>query len=89
VDIAATPANAQRVAGYAYERKRLADHICAMEVNLVEHAGNAWFLDANTAVAADGRKWSADRVIIAVGGRAGRLLIPGTELGLTYEDLRA
>jgi len=28
-------------------------------------------------------------VIIAVGGRAGRLPIPGAELGLTYEDVRS
>jgi pyruvate/2-oxoglutarate dehydrogenase complex dihydrolipoamide dehydrogenase (E3) component len=89
VDVAATLANAQRVAGYAYERKRIADHIRARGVDLVEDAGNARFLDANTVAAADGRKWSADRVIIAVGGRAGRLPIPGAELGLTYEDVRS
>ena len=44
---------------------------------------------ANTVTGADGRIWTADRVIIAVGGRAGRLPIPGAELGLTYEDVRS
>ncbi len=89
VDVAATLANAQRVADYAYERKRVADHIRATGIDLVEEAGDARFLDANTVAARDGRRWSADRVIITVGGRAGRLPIPGAELALTYEDVRS
>jgi dihydrolipoamide dehydrogenase len=89
VDLAATLANAERVARYAYERRRVADYIRAMGVDLVEEAGDARFLDANTVAAADGRLWHADRVIIAVGGRASRLPIPGAELGLTYEHVRS
>ena len=77
------------MAGYLYERKRIADHIRSVGVDLVEEAGDARFVDANTVAAADGRTWTADRVIIAVGGRAGRLPIPGAELGLTYEDVRS
>lgn len=88
VDVAATLANAERVADYAYERKRVADHIRAAGVDLVEETGDARFVDAHTIAAADGRTWTADRVIIAVGGRAGRLPIPGAELGLTYADIR-
>jgi pyruvate/2-oxoglutarate dehydrogenase complex dihydrolipoamide dehydrogenase (E3) component len=88
VDLAATLANAERVAGYAYERRRAADRIRAMGVDLVEEAGDARFLDARTVAVADGRRWDADRVIIAVGGRAARLPIPGAELGLTFEDIR-
>ncbi|CAN5365086.1 mercury(II) reductase [soil metagenome] len=88
VDVAATLANAQRVAGYLHERKRIADHIRAAGVDLVEDVGDARFVDANTVTVADGRRWTADRAIIAAGGRPGRLPIPGAELGLTYEDLR-
>jgi pyruvate/2-oxoglutarate dehydrogenase complex dihydrolipoamide dehydrogenase (E3) component len=33
------------------------------------------------------RTWTADRIILAVGGHAARLPIPGAELALTYEDL--
>lgn len=88
VDVAATLANAQRVAGYLHERKRIADHIRSAGVDLVEDVGDARFVDANTVTVADGRRWTADRVIIAAGGRPGRLPIPGAELGLTYEDLR-
>ena len=88
VDLAATLANVKRVAGYLHERKHIADHIRSAGVDLVEEAGDARFVDANTVAAADGRKWTADRVIIAVGGKAGRLPIRGAELGLTYEDVR-
>src|SRR5262245_51642532 len=88
VDVAATLANAQRVADYAYERRRVAEHLRSQGVELVEEVGEARFLDAGTITAADGRRWSADRIIIAVGGRAGRLPIPGAERGLTYEDVR-
>jgi len=35
----------------------------------------------------DGRSWSADRVIIAVGGHAGSLPIPGAGHALAYEDI--
>jgi dihydrolipoamide dehydrogenase len=89
VDLAATLANAKRVSDYLYERKRVADHIRSVGVDLVEEAGDARFVDANTIATPDGRTWTADRVIIAVGGRAGRLPIPGAELGLTYEDVRS
>jgi pyruvate/2-oxoglutarate dehydrogenase complex dihydrolipoamide dehydrogenase (E3) component len=89
VDLAATLANARRVAGYLHERKRIADHIRSAGVELVEEAGDVRFVDAHTVAATDGRTWTADRVIITVGGRAARLPIPGAELGLTYEDVRS
>ena len=89
VDLASTLANADRVARYAYEHRRAAEHIRAQGVDLVEDAGDVRFTDANTLEAPDGRSWSADRVVIAVGGRAGRLPIPGADLGLTYGDLRS
>jgi dihydrolipoamide dehydrogenase len=89
VDLAATLANAARVARYAHERKDLAGLIRAGGVDLVEGAGEARFLDPHTIAVADGRTWSADRSIIAVGGRASRLPIPGAELALTFEDVRS
>ena len=88
VDLAATLANAERVARYAYDRMQLADRIAGMGVEVVEAAGEVRFRDANTVAAPDGRAWTADRIVIAVGGRAGRLPIPGAELGLTFEDIR-
>ncbi|GAB4061554.1 dihydrolipoyl dehydrogenase family protein [Catellatospora paridis] len=88
VDLAATLANAQRVADYAYHRRQVAAHIRAAGVDLVEGTGDVRFRDANTVTATDGRSFTADRVIIAVGGRAARPPIPGAELGKTYEDVR-
>ena len=89
VDLASTLANADRVARHAYEHRRAAEHIRAQGVDLVEGAGEVRFVDTNTLEAPDGRHWGGDRVVIAVGGRAGRLPIPGAGLGLTYEDLRS
>lgn len=88
VDLSATLANADRVARYAYEQRHAAEHIRAVGVDLVEDAGDVRFADGATVMAPDGRAWVADRVVIAVGGRAGRLPIPGAELGMTYEDIR-
>lgn len=88
VDVAATLANAQRVARYAHDRKHVAEYIRTKGVDLVEDAGDVRFLDADTVMMADGRTFTADRMIVAVGGRAARLRIPGAELALTYEDVR-
>jgi pyruvate/2-oxoglutarate dehydrogenase complex dihydrolipoamide dehydrogenase (E3) component len=74
---------------HAYERRRVAEHVRTMGVDLVEEAGDARFVDGNTVVAADGRTWTAERVIVTIGGRATKLPIPGAELGLTYEDVRS
>jgi len=45
------------------------------------------FTGPHSMAADDGRSWSADRVIIAVGGHAGRLPIPGAGHALIYEDI--
>jgi dihydrolipoamide dehydrogenase len=89
VDLVATLANAERVAHYAHERKHLADLIRQSGIDLVEEAGDARFLDAERVATPDGRVWRGDRFIIAVGGRAARLPIPGAELALTFEDVRS
>ena len=49
--------------------------------------GPARFTGPHSMAADDGRSWSADRVIIAMGGHAGRLPIPGAGHALTYEDI--
>jgi dihydrolipoamide dehydrogenase len=89
LDLHATMANAERVSRHAYERRHLAEQIRDLGVDLVEETGDARFLDATTIAGNGGRTWSAERFILAVGGRASRLPIPGAELGMTYEDLRS
>jgi pyruvate/2-oxoglutarate dehydrogenase complex dihydrolipoamide dehydrogenase (E3) component len=88
VDLRATLDNAERVARYAHERKHLAEQIRGLGVDLVEHTGTVRFVDPHTVAAEDGRTWTGDRVVIAVGGRPGRPPIPGAEHALTFEDLR-
>ena len=86
-DLAAALANSERVSRYAREKKDLAGHLRRLGVELAEDTGPAAFTGPHAVAVADGRSWSADRVIIAVGGHAARLPIQGAELALTYEDL--
>ncbi|HEU5332989.1 MAG TPA: NAD(P)/FAD-dependent oxidoreductase [Actinocrinis sp.] len=80
-------ANGERVSRYARDRKHMADHLRAHGIDLVEHTGPVEFADPHTVRARDGRTWPGDRVILAVGGRASGLPVPGADLALTYEDL--
>jgi pyruvate/2-oxoglutarate dehydrogenase complex dihydrolipoamide dehydrogenase (E3) component len=89
VDLAATLANADRVANYAHDKKQLGQYVRGAGIELVEGAGLARFVDQRTVAVRDGRRWRADRIVIAVGGHPGRLPIPGAELALTYNDLRS
>ena len=84
----AAVANATRVADYSHDVKRMSDYIAACGVELVQNAGPARFVDEHTIEVPDGRRFSGDAIVVAVGGHAGRLPIPGAELALTYEDIR-
>jgi len=86
-DLPAVLANSDRVARYAHDKKDVAGQLRRHGVNLMENLGPVGFADPNSITAGDGRTWSADRVILAVGGHAARPAIPGAELGLTYEDI--
>jgi pyruvate/2-oxoglutarate dehydrogenase complex dihydrolipoamide dehydrogenase (E3) component len=89
LDIAAALASARRVADYALGEHRMPTALRNRGIDLVDHAGPAVLASARTVALADGRELRGDAIVIAVGGRAGRLPIPGAELALTYEDLRA
>jgi pyruvate/2-oxoglutarate dehydrogenase complex dihydrolipoamide dehydrogenase (E3) component len=80
-------ANSERVARYAHDKKDMAGHLRRHGIDLVEDLGPVGFVDSHTLAADGGRTWSADRIILAVGGHAGRLRIPGADLALTYEDI--
>jgi pyruvate/2-oxoglutarate dehydrogenase complex dihydrolipoamide dehydrogenase (E3) component len=86
-DISAVLANSQRVATYSHDKKDMAGHLRHHGIELFADLGDVHFIDPWT-VEAENRSWSADRIIVAVGGRPGRIPIPGNELGLTYEDIR-
>ena len=86
-DLPAVVANSERVARYAHDKKDMAGHLRRHGIDLLEDLGPVGFLDPHTLAADGGRTWSADRIILAVGGHAGRLQIPGADLALTYEDI--
>jgi pyruvate/2-oxoglutarate dehydrogenase complex dihydrolipoamide dehydrogenase (E3) component len=88
IDIAAALASAQRVADYVHDQRRMADALSRQGIDLVDGCGPAVFSDSHTVRVPAGREFHGDAVVVAVGGRAGRLPIPGAELALTYADLR-
>src|ERR1700679_2572313 len=81
-DLPAVLDNSARVARYAHEKKNVAGHIRRHGIDLIEHLGPVGFTGPHTLAAGDGRTWTADRIILAVGGHAARLPIPGAELAL-------
>jgi pyruvate/2-oxoglutarate dehydrogenase complex dihydrolipoamide dehydrogenase (E3) component len=89
IDIAAALVSAQRVADHVHDQRRMADALSRQGIDLVDGCGAAVFLDSHTVTVPDGRRFDGDAVVVAVGGRAGRLPIPGAELALTYADLRS
>jgi pyruvate/2-oxoglutarate dehydrogenase complex dihydrolipoamide dehydrogenase (E3) component len=88
LNVAAALANARRVAHYAHTDKRVDEQLRSLGVELIEGSGDARFVDPHTIATPDGRTWQGDRVVIAAGGHARHLSIPGAELGLVYTDVR-
>ncbi|MGD0698520.1 MAG: NAD(P)/FAD-dependent oxidoreductase [Trebonia sp.] len=86
-DLPAVLANSERVARYAHDKKDLAGHIRRRGIDLIEDLGPVSFTGPRALAADDGRTWTADTIILAVGGHAARLPIPGAGLALTYEDI--
>jgi len=86
-DLPAVLSNSDRVARYAHSKKDVAGHLRRQGIDLIENLGPVGFTDSKTMTSADGRSWSADRIILAVGGHAARPSIRGAELALTYEDI--
>jgi pyruvate/2-oxoglutarate dehydrogenase complex dihydrolipoamide dehydrogenase (E3) component len=86
-DLPAVLANSERVARYAHDKKDIAGHLRRHGIDLVDDLGPVSFTGPHSVAADDGRTWSADRIIVAVGGHAARPPIPGGGLGLTYEDI--
>ncbi len=88
IDLAAALDSTRRVGDHAREHKRIADAVRRQGIDLVEGAGPATFVDPHSVRTVDGRTFDGEAVIVAVGGHAGRLPIPGAEHALTYDGLR-
>ena len=88
IDLDAVLANSDRVARHAHDKKDIASFLRNLGIDLDERLGPVRFTDPHTVCAADGRTWRADRIILAVGGHAAPLPVPGGQLALTFDDLR-
>jgi pyruvate/2-oxoglutarate dehydrogenase complex dihydrolipoamide dehydrogenase (E3) component len=89
LDLDAVLANSSRVARHAHDKKDLAGLVRGLGIDLIEHLGPVRFTDPHTVRAGDGRSWHAERIIVAVGGHAAPLPVPGGHLALSYDDLRS
>src|SRR5262245_39797926 len=87
VDVGAVIANAMRVAAYANDDLHLPERVRDTGVEVVDRAGPARFVDRLALVLNDGRRVQGDRIVLAVGGSARKLPIPGHELALSFDDL--
>jgi pyruvate/2-oxoglutarate dehydrogenase complex dihydrolipoamide dehydrogenase (E3) component len=68
------------------EHAALRPQLDTARVTLIEHAGAVRFVDPHTIEAADGRRLSADKIILCTGGASRRLAVPGAELTATHSD---
>lgn len=80
-------ARSEEVARHARDAKQLAAYLRRYGVDLTEHTGQVSFTDPHTLTAGDGRQWHGDSIILAVGGYAAPLPVPGNDLALTYNDI--
>src|SRR5262245_23780107 len=87
VDIRAVIGNATRVAAHANEDLHLTERVRDAGVEVIDRAGPAHFVDRRSLALDDGRRMQGDRVVLAVGGFARKLPIPGHELALSFDDL--
>jgi pyruvate/2-oxoglutarate dehydrogenase complex dihydrolipoamide dehydrogenase (E3) component len=86
LDLEALMAATQRTVYELHQKKQLVGHLERAGVRLVRGRGAARFAGPNLLLA-DGESISARRVILACGGHARRLGIPGSELALTHSDV--
>lgn len=87
LDFARLIAQTQATVYRLHEKKQLAGHLAAAGVTVAEQAGAVRFSGPHTLVLGDGRRVSAERLVICVGGHARRLPFPGSELAITHSDV--
>ena len=87
VDFGRAIENANRVASYANEVWNLTTIVKQLGITVIDEVGPAHFVNKNTLVISDGRQFTADKIILAVGGKPRKLSIPGNELALSFHDL--
>lgn len=79
--------NANRVAAHANDVWQLTKIVREQGIKVIDEVGPARFVDKTTLEIADGRTFSGDKIILAIGGKPRKLSIPGNELALSFHDL--
>ena len=79
--------NANRVAAHANEVWHLTSIVKQQGITVIDEVGPAHFVNKNTLEISDGRQFTADKIILAVGGKSRKLSILGNELALSFHDL--
>jgi pyruvate/2-oxoglutarate dehydrogenase complex dihydrolipoamide dehydrogenase (E3) component len=87
IDLAELLSATQRTVYALHEKKQLLAHLERAGATVFEHAGEARFSDPFRLELDDGRILHADRFIVAGGGHARRLDVPGAELAMTHGDV--
>lgn len=87
LDFARLMARTRQVVYTIHEKKQLLKHLESSGVAVFDGVGPARFIDPQTVEIGEGRRLSADRVILCVGGHARRLPFPGAEHTLSHHDL--
>lgn len=80
-------ASANRVAAHANEVWHLTSIVKEQGITVIDEVGPAHFVNRNTVEISDGRQFTGDKIILAVGGKPRKLSIPGNELALSFHDL--
>lgn len=86
VDLAELLAATQRTVYALHEKKQLLAHLERAGATVFEDAGDARFTDPHRLATAEGTL-AADRFILAAGGHARHLDLPGADLALTHGDV--
>ncbi len=80
-------ARTQYVVNALHEKKQLIGHLQVSGVETLVGVGDAQFVDAHTLALRDGTRLESEKFIVAAGGHARRLSIPGGELAWTHSDV--
>ncbi|NVB78436.1 MAG: NAD(P)/FAD-dependent oxidoreductase [Kofleriaceae bacterium] len=86
LDYARLLARVREVVASVRDHAALRPQLEAARVRLFEHAGTVRFADPHTIETADGRRLSADKIILCTGGSSRRITVPGFELTATHSD---
>ena len=86
VDLPRLLARTQQTIYRLQEKKQLVDHLRQAGIEVFAEVGDARFEDAHT-LSFEGRRVEAEKFILAAGGHARRLPLPGAEHALTHSSV--